>query len=161
MMRSKMLMIIGAIAILFVALYFVIDYKNKQALDGTNNPYGKDRLAQETIDQLDDPLYQNQMTPDALAETLEDGEDVTVYFYSPTCVYCQRTTPVLVPVAEDLGIDLKKLNLLEFKDSWDTYNIEGTPTLIHFENGEEVDRISGEQSEDVFREFLAPFVATN
>ncbi|HLS06481.1 MAG TPA: thioredoxin family protein, partial [Bacillota bacterium] len=124
-------------------------------------PYGKDRLAQETIDQLDDPLYQNQMTPDALAETLEDGEDVTVYFYSPTCVYCQRTTPVLVPVAEDLGIDLKKLNLLEFKDSWDTYNIEGTPTLIHFENGEEVDRISGEQSEDVFREFLAPFVATN
>lgn len=160
-MRNKMLLIIGVIVILFVALYFVVDYKNTQKLTSADNPYGKDELAQETIDQLDDPLYQNQITPDALAEKLENGEDVTVYFYSPTCVYCRQTTPVLVPVAEELGIDLKKLNLLEFEESWDTYNIEGTPTLIHFENGEEVDRISGEQSEDVFREFLAPFVATN
>ncbi|HLS20773.1 MAG TPA: thioredoxin family protein [Bacillota bacterium] len=158
-MRSKMVMIIGAVVILFAALYFVVDYKNKQKLASADNPYGKDELAQETIDQLDDPLYQNQITPDALAELLTNGEDVTVYFYSPTCVYCRNTTPVLVPLAEELGIDLKKLNLLEFRDSWDTYGIKGTPTLIHYENGEEANRISGEQPEEVFREFLAPFVA--
>lgn len=159
-MRDKMIMIIGVIVALFAALYFVVDYKNKQKLTSVDNPYGKDQLAQETIDQLDDPLYQNQITPNSLEELLEDGEDVTVYFYSPTCVYCRNTTPVLVPVAEELGIDLKKMNLLEFEESWDTYNIEGTPTLIHFENGEEASRISGEQPEEVFREFLSPFVAS-
>lgn len=160
-MRNKMFMIIGVVVLLFAALYFVMDYKKKKALDGGNNPYGKDNLAQETIDQLDDPLYQNQITPDALAEALDNDEPMTVYFYSPTCVYCQNTTPVLVPVADELELDLKKLNLLEFKDSWDAYGIEGTPTIIHFENGEEVARMSGQQSEDVLREFLTPFVATN
>jgi len=153
-MRNKMLMIIGSIVVLFVALYFVIDYKNKQAIDASDNPYGKDRLHQETIDQLDDPLYQNQITPDALAEKLDAEEDVTVYFYSPTCIHCQRTTPVLVPLAEEMGVDIKKMNLLEFEDEWDTYDIEGTPTLIHFSDGEEKDRMSGEQSEEEFRKFL-------
>lgn len=147
-------MIIGSIVVLFVALYFVIDYKNKQAIDASDNPYGKDRLHQETIDQLDDPLYQNQITPDALAEKLDAEEDVTVYFYSPTCIHCQRTTPVLVPLAEEMGVDIKKMNLLEFEDEWDTYDIEGTPTLIHFSDGEEKDRMSGEQSEEEFRKFL-------
>lgn len=149
-----MIAIIGAIVILFVALYFVVDYKNKQAIDVGGNPYGKDNLKQETIDQLDDPLYQNQITPDQLDEKLDNSEEVTVYFYSPTCIHCQRTTPVLVPVAEELDIDIKKLNLLEFKDKWDTYGIEGTPTIIHFENGEEVARISGEQQEEGLRSFF-------
>src|SRR5699024_11690109 len=122
--------------------------KNKQAIDASDNPYGKDRLHQETIDQLDDPLYQNQITPDALAEKLDAEEDVTVYFYSPTCIHCQRTTPVLVPLAEEIGVDIKKMNLLEFEDEWNTYDIEGKPTLIHFSDGEEKDRMSGEQSEE-------------
>src|SRR5699024_9191262 len=81
-------------------------------------------------------------------------EDVTVYFYSPTCIHCQRTTPVLVPLAEEMGVDIKKMNLLEFEDEWDTYDIEGTPTLIHFSDGEEKDRMRGEQSEEEFCKFL-------
>lgn len=158
-MKNKMFMIIGAVIILFVALYFVVDYKNKQAIDISGNPYGKDNLNQETIDQLDDPLYQNQITPDDLDEKINNGEEVTVYFYSPTCIHCQRTTPVLVPLAEELNVDIKKLNLLEFEDKWDAYAIEGTPTLIHYADGEEVDRISGEQSEEVLRSFLTDNVA--
>src|SRR5699024_4337253 len=79
----------------------------------------KENLKQETIDQIDDPLYGNQIVPEDLNEKIASGEAVTVYFYSPRCVYCQRTTPVLVPLTEELNIDMKKLNLLEFKDEWD------------------------------------------
>lgn len=154
-MRNKMIGIVGAVILLFVALYFVVDYKNKQTIDISGNPYGKDQLRQETIDQLNDPLYQNQITPDRLAEKLANKEDVTVYFYSPTCIYCQRTTPVLVPLAEELGIDVVKLNLLEFEDEWDTYRIEGTPTIIHFKDGEEFTRISGQQDEEGLRNFFS------
>lgn len=153
-MKNRMLIILSAIIVLFIVLYFVVDYKNKQAIDINGNPYGKDELEQETIDQLDDPLYQNQITPEALNEKLTNGEDITVYFYSPTCIHCQRTTPILVPVAEELNIDIKKLNLLEFEDEWGTYGIEGTPTLIHYVDGEEVERMSGEQTEDALRSFL-------
>src|SRR5699024_9070011 len=82
---------------------------NKEAIE--DNEYEKENLKQETIDQIDDPLYGNQIVPEDLNEKIASGEAVTVYFYSPRCVYCQRTTPVLVPLTEELNIDMKKLNL--------------------------------------------------
>lgn len=156
-MKNKMLIIVGVIVLLFAGLYFVNNYKNKQAVEDNENPYGKDSLKQETIDQLDDPLYQNIIVPEDLDAKLANGEDITVYYYSPTCVYCQKTTPVVVPIAEELGVDLKKMNLLEF-DKMDYYHIEGTPTIIHYENGEEVSRIVGEQPEENFRSFFKEYV---
>ncbi|HLR70410.1 MAG TPA: thioredoxin family protein [Pseudogracilibacillus sp.] len=156
-MKNKMLIIVGVIVLLFAGLYFVNNYKNKQAVEDNENPYGKDNLKQETIDQLDDPLYQNIIVPEDLDAKLANGEDITVYYYSPTCVYCQKTTPVVVPIAEELGVDLKKMNLLEF-DKMDYYHIEGTPTIIHYENGEEVSRIVGEQPEENFRSFFKEYV---
>jgi len=152
--KNKMLMIIGVVVILFGGLYFAMDYKNKQVVENNENPYDNKKLHQETIDQLEDPLYQNQISPENLDKELADKEDVTVYFYSPTCVHCQKTTPVLIPIIEDLNVDMKKINLLEYDDKWDHYAIEGTPTVIHYQDGEEVDRISGEQTEKAFRDFF-------
>ena|SRR5690625_129517 len=157
-MRNKMIIIIAAIVVLFGALYFVIDAKNKQTIGDNENPYGKDNLKQSTIDLLDDPLYQNQIIPEDLNKELENEKDMTVYFFSPDCEYCKIATPVLMPVVEDLDIDMKKLNLLEFNSEWSTYGIEGTPTLIHYENGEEVARINGARSEEEFRAFLNEYV---
>ncbi len=154
-----MLVIIGVIVLLFVALYFVNNMKNKQALEENENPYGKENLKQETIDQLNDPLYQNIIVPDDLDTALENGEDLTIYYYSPTCVHCQKTTPVVVPLADELGVDLKKMNLLEF-DKMKYYDVEGTPTIIHYENGKEVARIVGEQPEENFKAFFDEYVVS-
>lgn len=153
-MKKKMIIFIVVLIVLFAALYFVVDYKNNQAVDESDNPFGKSELNQATIDQLDDPNYKNQILPDELSEKLENGETLTVYFYSPTCIHCQRTTPKLVDVTEELGIDVKKLNVLEFQDAWTTYSIEGTPTIIRFEDGKEVVRISGGQTEEQLRAFF-------
>ncbi|ASN06572.1 thioredoxin family protein [Virgibacillus necropolis] len=153
-MKKKMIIFVVVLVVLFAALYFVIQYKNNQAIEDSNNPYGKSNLDQATIEQLDDPNYKNQILPEELNEKLENGESLTVYFYDPKCIHCQRTTPILVPLTEELGIDVKKLNVLEFPDAWTTYGIEGTPTLIHFEDGEEVTRISGGQTEESLRAFF-------
>lgn len=153
-----MLLIIGAVVILFASLFFVNQYKNKKVIS-ENNPYGKDTLRQETIDQLDDPLYGNIILPDELDQKLADGEDVTVYYYSPTCIYCQKATPIVVPLTEELGIDMVKMNLLEF-DLMDYYDVEGTPTIIHYKEGKEVGRIVGvgENPEEEFRAFFEEYV---
>ncbi|GGB51712.1 thioredoxin fold domain-containing protein [Virgibacillus dakarensis] len=158
-MKKKMVIFAVVIVVLFAALYFVTVFKNKQAVDESDNPYGKENLKQETIDQLDDPLYQNQITPDKLDEKLTNEEDVFVYFYSPTCPHCKRVTPILVPMTEDFGVDMKKLNLWEFEHDWDRFGIEGTPTLVYYKDGKEVDRISGEgkneeQTEEMYQKFL-------
>lgn len=153
-----MFLILGVVIILFGALYYANHYKNKQVLVNNDNPYGKEKLEQATIDQLSDPLYQNQITPDVLEEKLANKEDVTIYFYSPTCSYCKKTTPVLVPVAKELGVNVEKFNLLEFPEQWDTYKIEGTPTVIHYKDGKEYERITGQQPKKEFEQFFKEFV---
>ncbi|WP_062512855.1 thioredoxin family protein [Halobacillus sp. KGW1] len=151
-MKKNMIIFASILAVLIVVLIVVVNYQNGQKT--ADNPYGKDNLDQATIDQLDDPNYQNQIQPDELQEEIASGEPVTVYFYSPTCVHCQRTTPVLVPMTDELGVDMKKLNLDEFEDQFQEYGIESTPTLVHFEDGEEQARIVGEQSVTAFDDFF-------
>src|SRR5699024_11392806 len=89
----------------FIGLFIANNYKNKEAIE--DNEYEKENLKQETIDQIDDPLYGNQIVPEDLNEKIASGEAVTVYFYSPRCVYCQRTTPVLVPRSEEHTSELQ------------------------------------------------------
>lgn len=149
-----MFIFIIILLVLFAGLYFLVEYKNNQAVGDSDNPFGKSNLDQATIDQLDDPNYQNQILPDELSKKIENGDSLTVYFYSPTCIHCQRTTPILVPLTEELGIDVKKLNVLEFQSAWQTYGIEGTPTIVRFKNGKEVARISGGQTKEQLRAFF-------
>ncbi|MEI3609605.1 thioredoxin family protein [Pseudogracilibacillus sp. SO10305] len=157
-MRNKMILIIVVIVVLFAGLMLVTNMKNKQTIED-NNPYDKTNLQQSTVDLLDDPNYQNIIVPDDLDEKLDNKESVTVYYFSPTCSYCQKATPIVSPLAEDLDVDMKKLNLLEY-DKMKHYEIEGTPTLIHYENGEEVARIEGlpENAEEVYEDFFETYV---
>ncbi|MDX8045728.1 thioredoxin family protein [Gracilibacillus sp. S3-1-1] len=151
---KKMIIFIAVLVVIFGALVFVVQQQQSKQIDGKDNPYGKTDLSKSTIDQLDDPMYQNQILPDDLQSKLDDGEDLTVYFYSPECVHCQRMTPVIVPLADELGVDVVKLNLLEFEPAWPQFNIESTPTLVHYENGQETARIVGEQPQTNFENFF-------
>lgn len=156
-MGKKIGIIVAVIAVLFIALYFALDYKNNQALEG-DNPYGTNNLEQSTIDQLNDPLYQNQILPDELLEQVNNGEPTTVYFYSPECVYCQQTTPYLVPLTEEMNVDMKKLNLLEFGNEAAPFAIRSTPTVVHYEDGEEVARLEGQYPEEEYEKFFNQYV---
>ncbi|MEC2075578.1 thioredoxin family protein [Metabacillus fastidiosus] len=150
----KKVIIFGAILIvLFGALAFVTLYSQKQQTEG--NPYGKDKLNSLTIKQLDDPNYQNIILPEEVEKKIENKEDFIVYFYSPDCQYCQATTPVLMPVAKEAGVHIDQFNLMEFKEESTGYNITSTPTLIHFKDGEEAERIVGYQNEGTFKNLLA------
>ncbi|AQQ52528.1 thioredoxin family protein [Planococcus lenghuensis] len=153
----KKLLIIGAVVVaIFVLLIFLNNAANEEKLAG--NPYGTDDLKQETIDQLDDENYQNIILPDELDEKIASGEPTTVYYFSPTCPHCQETTPILMPVAEEMDVEVDQYNLWEFEQGWDEYAIQGTPTLVHYENGEEVARWEGSQPEGNIRRFFDEIV---
>lgn len=143
-----LLIIIG----LFAALFFLNKAQNEEKAEG--NPYGKDTLHPETVKQLDDPNYQNIILPEELDKKIENGEDVTVYFHSPTCPHCVRTTPIVAPLAKDMGVDLVQYNLLEFEQGWNDYGIESTPTIVQYKDGKEVNRIVGYQEEPTFESWF-------
>ena len=65
-----------------------------------------------------------------------------------------KLSPVVVPMAKDLNVDMKVMDIEKLDAPWDEYKIQGTPTIIHFKDGKEVSRISGEQPKDKLKEWL-------
>ena len=150
----KKLGIIGAaVVLLFAAILVLTNMSNSDKMK--DNPYDTDNLQQSTIDLLDDENYQNIILPDDLQAKIDSGEGVFAYMFSPECGYCMQFTPKLMAVAEQEDVQIDQLNVLEYENAWTTYNLEGTPTLIYFENGEEVTRLYGGQEEESVRQFFA------
>ncbi|MTH53453.1 thioredoxin fold domain-containing protein [Bacillus mangrovi] len=149
----KKILLFGAIfVVIFGALAIVTNMQKKEAVKG--NPYGKTTLHPSTEAILDDPNYQNNILPDELEKKVKSGEDFIVYFYASDCSYCKRTTPVLMPLAEEMGIEIDQFNLKEFPDYWETYGITGTPTLVHFKDGKEVAASEGEKTKEQLEPLL-------
>src|SRR5699024_5363251 len=96
-----------------------------------------------TIDKLDNEDYHHNKTPDEVKETVGSGEGEFVYFWSPTCVHCEAATPFLMDAFNSEDQDITQLNVLEYQQAWQDYQIEATPTFIYFEDDEEVDRFTG------------------
>ncbi|RST75117.1 thioredoxin [Siminovitchia acidinfaciens] len=138
---KKLIIFLVIIIALFAAIAGITKWQQLKKSEG--NIYKKENLHSATIDLLDDPLYQNIILPEELEKKLNNKENVTVYFFSPTCPHCMKTTPELIPAAEKMGVDVYQFNLLEFEDGWNQYRIKYTPTLIHFKNGEEDARLVG------------------
>lgn len=149
---KKLLIIGGAIAAVFILLIVLTNMSNDKKL--ADNPYGTEDLKQETIDQLDDENYQNIILPDDLKAKVESGEPVTAYFFSPICSHCKAMTPVLMPIVEEMNVDVVQYNVYEFDQGWDDYRIEATPTMIHFEDGQEVSRMVGNQPKENIEAFF-------
>ncbi|MCM3617110.1 thioredoxin family protein [Sutcliffiella horikoshii] len=150
---KKLIIIMASIMVIFIALVVITNIQQKQNVEG--NPFGKEKLHSETQKQLNDPLYQNIITPDQLKNDLAAGETKTIYFYSSTCPACKQTSPVVVPMAEDMNIDMELYNLEEFNEGWNDYGIRSTPTFIHFVDGQEVERLENyHQDSSVYSEWL-------
>lgn len=149
----KKLVIIGGVVVALFALVIVLsNMSNDSKL--ANNPYDTEDLEQSTIDLLPDENYQSIALPDEVDEQVQSGEPTTVYFFSPECSYCIATTPILMPVAADMDVDVLQYNLLEYEQGWQDYRIEATPTLVYFEDGKEVARWVGSQPKENIEQFF-------
>ena len=76
---------------------------------------------------------------------LEAKGPIAVEFMSYGCVHCRAIEPVLEQVAEMLQRQEKifRVNIAAERELADSYQIQGTPTLIMFLDQNEVGRIEG------------------
>ncbi|HFJ9509295.1 TPA: thioredoxin family protein [Bacillus pacificus] len=133
---KKMLIFGGIIIVLFAAIFAVTQMEKKNASTDEKG------------------YYSNKISLEDLNKNIEDKKEQTIYFYQTSCVHCQKVSPIVVPLAKDLNVDMKVIDIENLNEPWDKYNIQGTPTIIHFEDGKEVSRISGEQSKEKFKEWF-------
>lgn len=152
------LAIIGAfIVALFVAIIVITNMSNADKMK--SNPYDKEDLQQSTIDLIGNKNYSNIITSKDLDRKINSNEKVFAYFFSPECVHCQNYTPTMMAVAKGMGVQVDQLNLLEYNEDFNTYNIEGTPTLVFFDNGKEIDRMVGDVGKEATEEFFTTYKA--
>ena len=154
--RIVILLIIGFIIVAaFVALYFITSKSNDEKL--AYDLYGKKELNDlkpGTLNILKDKNYQNIILPNELEKKISSGKPTMVYFFQSDCLHCKKITPILMPLAKDMGVHIDQFNVEEFEQGWDQYTIEGTPTLVYYKDGKEQLRVVGEQTVDIFKKFF-------
>ena len=152
---KKLLAIGGVIIVIFILIVVLTNKSNETKLK--DNPYNTDKLDTATINLIGNENYNNIILPDDLKKKISSGEGVTAYFFSPTCSYCMEMTPILMPIAKDMNVDVHQYNLLEYPSQAGSYGIEATPTLIYFKDGEEVGRLVGAHPEENIRSFFGEY----
>ncbi|MFJ7995513.1 thioredoxin family protein [Peribacillus frigoritolerans] len=110
----------------------------------------KDKTHTETINNK--PESSINMT--GLQTKIINKENILVYFYSPECEHCKKTTPILKKVGATENIDLKMYNILNDEESWEKFKIQGTPTIIYYKNGKEEKRLIGERGEKEYTQWF-------
>jgi thioredoxin 1 len=100
----------------------------------------KDVKDNEKIKILTDVNFQNKITTGT----------VLVDFWASWCVPCKMMIPVLNEVAEEANgkFTIAKLNVDDQKAIAAKFAIRSIPTMILFQNGREVKRISGVKTKD-------------
>ncbi|MFD0772114.1 thioredoxin family protein [Bacillus sp. CGMCC 1.60114] len=132
---KKMFLFGGIVVALLIAIFAVTNAEQKQE-NATD-------------------YYTNKISLEDLRKNVTEKKDQTIYFYQTDCPHCKRVSPIVIPMAKDMNIDMKVIDLENEPNAvWDEFKITGTPTIIRFKEGKEVSRIEGEESKDKFKEWF-------
>jgi thioredoxin-like negative regulator of GroEL len=105
-------------------------------------------------DPIEEKYYQNQISFDQLQTDLLKKDEKIIYFYRPECKFCEKVSPIVIPMAKEMKMSMEVMNIEKYPQAWDTFKIQGTPTIIHYRNGKERDRVLGAHEKEVFKEWF-------
>ena len=91
------------------------------------------------------------------SEVLQSETPVLVDFWAEWCGPCRSLAPTVDLVAEEFDGQLKvvKLNVDSSTGTSNRFGIKSIPTLILFKNGNEQDRLIGNQPKDAIVQMVA------
>lgn len=79
------------------------------------------------------------------SEILRSEVPVLLDVWGPNCAPCQKLAPIIVDIATDYDGRLKvaEMNAAAAPRTMGRLGIRGTPTVVYFDGGREVDRVVG------------------
>ena len=105
----------------------------------------------------------NHLSTATFDETIGAADKpVVVDFWADWCGPCKKIAPILGEIAgERDDLSVSKLNVDENPDVAMKFSVMSIPTLIVFDKGEVVGRITGAKSKAAFLEEIDGFLATS
>lgn len=96
-----------------------------------------------------------EVTSEELEQLLSEDKKVLVDFYSSTCGPCKMLSFVLNDVAKEIDdVEIVKLDFDLNKKMVEKHSVAGYPTMILFNNGQEVERLKGLQQKPIIVKML-------
>jgi thioredoxin len=85
---------------------------------------------------------------------------VIVDFWATWCGPCKMLKPVLERIALDLpdALDVVLVDIETNKELADQYHVSGTPTLLFFKDGLQVDNIVGAKTKPQLMEYIEKYI---
>jgi len=95
-----------------------------------------------------DNQFQNQV--------LESDKLALVDFWAEWCGPCRQLAPTIDKIADNFEGKVKvlKMNVDENPNTPTRYSVRGIPTLIFFKNGEAIDQLVGNQTEESIQQLI-------
>ncbi|MDO4369184.1 MAG: thioredoxin family protein [bacterium] len=100
----------------------------------------------------DESKYIKEISMNEVTSKLEKKKDFILYIKQTDCEHCKEFTPRLISVLKEKNLKVYALNLTNLSKDEEkvyekTFEVDGTPTVLFFKDGEEqMIRIEGEQT---------------
>ena len=93
------------------------------------------------------------MNKQEFQQKLESNKPLFVDFWAPWCGPCMMTKPILDKLGKEFAeeVEFLPINADHSREVLEQFRIFGIPTVIAFQNGKEVARLTGAQNEAGYR----------
>lgn len=90
------------------------------------------------------------------AEVLRSAEPVVLDVWGPGCMPCKRLEPVIIELANRYRgkVKVAEINAAEAPETMEQLGVMGTPTVVYFRDGREVERVVGFRGELYHQEVI-------
>lgn len=96
---------------------------------------------------------------DSLESAVDTDGPVLVDFHAEWCGPCKQMEPVLAAIAENTDASVVKVDVDQHQQLAAQFQVRGVPTLVIYNDGEQVDRLVGYQPEPQLRDTVDQLTA--
>ncbi|EOQ15730.1 thioredoxin [Bacillus cereus] len=103
------------------------------------------------------PQNIKDISKEELKQKIQSHEEFIAYYYQPTCHFCKKAAPDINSMLKKHGRTIYRIDIStpENQSAFQEFDIPGTPVVVAYNRGEEVERLEGAVSAATYDGFFA------
>ena len=97
------------------------------------------------------------ISKEELKQKIQSHEEFIAYYYQPTCHYCKKAAPDIKRKKKKHDRTIYRIDIStpENQSAFQEFDIPGTPVVVAYNRGEEIERLEGAVSAATYDGFFA------